>query len=52
MTYITMLVFTLLYYLNVAANYIYNKEQDTHKELSEAIDKMEVNKQILGYEVE
>jgi len=52
MAYMTMLVFVLLYYMNVAANYLYNKEMATHEELRQRIDQMEVNKQILGFEVE
>jgi hypothetical protein len=38
--------------MNVAANYLYNKEMATHEELRQRIDQMEVNKQILGFEVE
>lgn len=52
MSYITVLVFFVLYYLNVGANYLYNKEIDLHEEISDAIDEMEINKQILGFEVE
>lgn len=52
MAYVTMLVFVVLYYMNAAANYLYNKEMSTHQELKQRIDQMEVNKQILGFEVE
>ncbi len=52
MTFLCLMVFNLIHLFNVAANYLYNREVVTGKEMEEAIDGIEVNRQILGFEVE
>lgn len=51
-TQLTLIIFLILYYLNVLSNYKYKQEKVELSELEEAIKNLKPSKRILGYEVE
>jgi uncharacterized membrane protein SpoIIM required for sporulation len=49
---LTLLVFCVIYFLNVLSNYYYKKERTELNELENAIKDLKPSRRILGYEVE